>query len=190
MSFGSNIEKEAVTTLLRRYRNQIRLKTLKLTLVLAHSTRSTWRAARLKVKSIFTIKKNRAENSVDMSRIPVEMRNQGSWRRSWLQWRMWRKPAWRVSWSGEATHRTWQVQSCKFHQPRANMTELWSLAESQHYKLKHTHTPLRSTLWAEYLNLNSWLYYVLLALWSETRFLTSLPRFLIYEMGFIVVPIS
>ena len=49
MSFGSNIEKEAVTTLLRRCRNQTRFKTLKLTSVLAHSTRSAWKAARLKV---------------------------------------------------------------------------------------------------------------------------------------------
>lgn len=64
MSFGSNIEKEAVTTLLRRCRNQTRLKTLKLTSVLAHSTRSAWKAARLKVKSIFTVKKSWSKNSV------------------------------------------------------------------------------------------------------------------------------
>lgn len=51
MSSGNNIEKEAVTVLLRRCRNQTRLKVLKSIAGLVHSTTSAWKGSQVKGKN-------------------------------------------------------------------------------------------------------------------------------------------
>ena len=82
---------KAVTTLLRRCKNQTRLKTLNFGI--STFNQECLKGSQVKGKKYFYSKKEPGREFSEVSRTLMEKRNQCSGRRSWLEQHMWKKPA-------------------------------------------------------------------------------------------------